>query len=1145
MLRFDISLLLAVLSIQAVGAEPVAEWRFVYPRIATANPSWPAAVEGPETWETEAPRALRFGTGAARRAVVTESLATIGLPTQALSVAVWVRMDRVEPWAAMVSAIQDNGAYERGWVLGTEGKGNRFCFGLVGETRKRLTYLSSPSMVSEGVWTFVAGTYDGGLQRLYIDGELAAESKAQTGPVCYPPSGAVVLGAYQDSNEFHGLQGALGYAAIFDTALSREAVAALYETARTRYPEPEYADDLLPGGWPTYAHDSARSGMTTNALALPLRQVWQYRPRRPPAPAWPPPAEHDLFHRRYNLKPRVTFDRAFHVVGNDDRLYFGSSSEDCVVCLDAVRGRELWRFACGGPVRLAPTVAAGLLVFGSDDGYLYGLDPASGGLRWRTLAAEERCILPGNGRLVSQWPVRSGVLVDGDRGYFCAGVFPMQGVFQGCVELATGKVMERKPIAAPVQGYLVRRNGRVFSPTGRDPKGTWVADLESPARARTGDGGIDQDYPFAAIGTPSLRIGGGDGRIGIMDAGDGSLLAELAVDGRIHGLAAWGGRLYASSDTGAITCFASGDRPVPSNPPGPPSAVDRLNTLRGVPAEATVKACRAIGESAPENRGYALVVDSHPDRGVALARASAHQVACLVSAEETAWEWNRAFSEAGLGGRVTAFACEGGRLPFVDYLFAIVIARDADRVPRDELLRVLRPGGGLALIGEGPDVTVRRPPVAGAGRWSHCYGEPGNSACSGDRVVSEELALQWYGLPGPEHMVDRHNRNVAPLYDRGRLFVSGNNYVYAMDAYCGALLWEKAIPGSLRAAALKNAGNMAASNGVLYVASGANCLALNGRDGRELRRFDCDPDRDWGGVWVVGDTLLGTSTRPGASRWPLTPTSWGIAYRDAGEVICADTLFACGLASGERAWSYRPRGGAIPNPAVAVDADRVYLVESADLATRDDADGRIPLAALFAKGGRLCAVDRRSGRVTWQRAVPVEHLRHVVFLSCVDGRVLMTGSRTSAGKVEYHLTAHAADTGEPLWEASHRESWGGGGTHGEQTHHPAVTGGTVYLGTAAYDMQTGERRADWKWGRTGHGCGTISASTGHLFNRGANPQVTRLSDGKRFKINGVSRPGCWINILPAGGLVLIPEASSGCTCNFAIQASMAFRPVVP
>ncbi len=31
-------------------------------------------------------------------------------------------------------------------------------------------------------------------------------------------------------------------------------------------------------------------------------------------------------------------------------------------------------------------------------------------------------------------------------------------------------------------------------------------------------------------------------------------------------------------------------------------------------------------------------------------------------------------------------------------------------------------------------------------------------------------------------------------------------------------------------------------------------------------------------------------------------------------------------------------------------------------------------------------------------------------------------------------------------------------------------------------------------------------------------------------------------MIPAGGLVLIPEASSGCTCGFPLQTSLAYIP---
>jgi hypothetical protein len=48
--------------------------------------------------------------------------------------------------------------------------------------------------------------------------------------------------------------------------------------------------------------------------------------------------------------------------------------------------------------------------------------------------------------------------------------------------------------------------------------------------------------------------------------------------------------------------------------------------------------------------------------------------------------------------------------------------------------------------------------------------------------------------------------------------------------------------------------------------------------------------------------------------------------------------------------------------------------------------------------------------------------------------------------------------------------------------------------------------------------------------------------GSNIALTQVNRPGCWINILPAGSLVLIPEGSSGCTCGYPLQTSIAFVP---
>ena len=38
------------------------------------------------------------------------------------------------------------------------------------------------------------------------------------------------------------------------------------------------------------------------------------------------------------------------------------------------------------------------------------------------------------------------------------------------------------------------------------------------------------------------------------------------------------------------------------------------------------------------------------------------------------------------------------------------------------------------------------------------------------------------------------------------------------------------------------------------------------------------------------------------------------------------------------------------------------------------------------------------------------------------------------------------------------------------------------------------------------------------------------------------RLGCWINTIPANGLVMIPEASAGCVCLFSIASTIVFEP---
>ncbi|MGB2864803.1 MAG: hypothetical protein WBC05_15865, partial [Sedimentisphaerales bacterium] len=87
-----------------------------------------------------------------------------------------------------------------------------------------------------------------------------------------------------------------------------------------------------------------RSGVTGERLELPLNESWVFKASHRPQPAWPGPAKQDFWHRQFNLRSTVTYDRAFHVVGVGDTIYFASSADDKIYALNSMTGHERWTF---------------------------------------------------------------------------------------------------------------------------------------------------------------------------------------------------------------------------------------------------------------------------------------------------------------------------------------------------------------------------------------------------------------------------------------------------------------------------------------------------------------------------------------------------------------------------------------------------------------------------------------------------------------------------------------------------------------------------------------------------------------------------------------------------------------------------------
>lgn len=1128
--------------------------------------------------------------------VVLGDLNAVGLPKAGVTIETWVRVDKPQAWCGFLSAIQDNGVYERGWMLGF--KEDRFCFGLVSASTKRLTYLTDMQPLQLGVWSHVVGVYDGTTMRLYVDGTLASQSAAQQGDIAYPPRGVVALGAYVDDNETYRLEGALAATTLYDGPLTATAVKQRFEASRTRlkFAEPETSSIV---GWPTYMHDDGRSGTTRESLKPPLKLRWTYHALHPPEPAWPPPAKQNFWAGQFDLPPRVTYDRAFHLVSDGERVYFGSSADDQVRALNLIDGKPLWSFFSEGPVRLAPSVAEGRVYFGSDDGRVYCVDAESGDEQWRFNAAERPRVIPGNGRLISTSPVRTGVIIHDGIARFGSGLFPAQGAYQFAVDAATGKELARGKLNFSPQGYLVRKGAVLQIPQGRAPTTTFAKLPAAARQPRKATPLRKKQYPYAWIRAGKHQAGGGDDEIALFADDRDEPVWKAAVAGKAHSLAVAGGCLLVSTDRGVLYCFAPDTPKETKRGDQATSAVEHTPTVEGFAWRDVAEQrgfenwAREALASVDAASGYCLVVGGDSRHAYALSKQTRLRVLALQNDAKSAEQMRRTLATAGVYGAVSVRVETSPQPPFASKLFnAVVIVEGGDAWSPKQLANLVRPNGGvlvdatldtriadtqdkngsqrqrrakqwraqpanllplqLASADRSPQLLVfRRPSLEDVGEWSHLYGNPANTSCSNDKLVAGELQLQWFGRPGPRGMVDRHHRATAPLSVDGRLFVPGNEQIFGVDAYNGAVLWHVELPGFRRVGALRDAGNMTATADTLYAVAKDACYALSTDDGsvRATLRAPTGADgatRHWGLAATIDDLLYGSTTLPNASRSGHNREQINETYYDFVAIVTSDSLFAMDRRNGDPKWRYQARG-AILNPTITFGDDRCYFLESRDPSTLDAGrQGRVKLATFFGKGSDLVALDRRTGKELWRRQPDFSKIQHHLYLAFAKGKLVAVGTRnqrsSSGVSLHYDLFAFDAASGKPLWSATQDQKRGPGGSHGEQDQHPAIVGDTILQEPYAYDLATGERRVDWRFVRGGHGCGAISASASAFFFRAGNPTMCDVNTGAKQKVNAVSRPGCWINMIPAGGLLLIPEASSGCTCNFAVQGSMAFAP---
>jgi hypothetical protein len=297
-------------------------------------------------------------------------------------------------------------------------------------------------------------------------------------------------------------------------------------------------------------------------------------------------------------------------------------------------------------------------------------------------------------------------------------------------------------------------------------------------------------------------------------------------------------------------------------------------------------------------------------------------------------------------------------------------------------------------------------------------------------------------------------------------------------------------------------------------------------------------------VAVVGDLLYG-STSPAPQN--------------------SDALFARDVESGDLRWIYR--GKSIKNNTIVLSEGRLFFADNAatslqrqevlkakieELRARKKISVGMAEKELASADVRVAvALDAATGEKRWEKPVDLTDCGSNVLCAMAHQGVLLFCGAFGDGHYwpqflanEYVLrraVALSTEDGRLLWSKA----------IGYRIR-PLIIGDTLYAEPWAFDLHTGEQKtrphpltgqlARWEFERPGHHCGPLSGSPNALFFRSASIAYYDLATDQGTYHFAGQRPGCWINTIPASGLVVIPEASSGCVCAFSIHCTVVLQP---
>ena len=570
----------------------------------------------------------------------------------------------------------------------------------------------------------------------------------------------------------------------------------------------------------------------------------------------------------------------------------------------------------------------------------------------------------------------------------------------------------------------------------------------------------------------------------------------------------------------------------------------------------------------------------NPGFSCRLCEKPCYRVHILVEQQETLPAFHQEIEKRGLIGKVFAEGYAGGALPYISNLVNLIVMEKSLDVPKEEIFRVLAPGGVAYLRGTTHWEKIKKPWPEEIDQWTHYLHDATNNAVANDTVVGLPRHFQWRAEPKWARSHDHLSTVSSVVSANGRIFyiidegptaavaVPAQWKLVARDAFNGVLLWKRDIEPwedhlrGFRSGPTELQRRLVAVEEKVFVTLGygKEVSVLNAASGETIREYPQTKHtleilyRDGHLFLVVGDRLppglVGRNLqeeREGLWHW------WPICEVQPPR----KKIMVVKVDGGETVWE---QSGALVEKllptTLTASAEKVFFQNPTHLVALDLLTGQL-----------LWKTDRavNQARPTWS-APSVVFYDGIVFSADRDVSAPVQRATPSEKKEQWVLSSlggHApvgemiafdAETGKQLWKTDCRECY-------NAPVDVLITNEEVWSGnltskrdpgmTDTHDFRTGEVNRELPDDRQflnvvmgHHRCYRNKGTSNYILLGRDGIELIDVKTGVAHGHNWV-RGACQYGIMPCNGLIYVPPHSCACHIESKLHSFNVLAPARP